>query len=139
MIGLAGYLSGWFQRRKGLKGLTVVGARRWGCEDLLVEMLDCGDSGPRGRWRLCPHLLAAVPQEGSLEWWRVLPEQGLGGDLICRACSALPGAQRRLVSCCEGCLAVIEQDVSYFLGFLGTPKIRERPQPLASEIAPGCS
>jgi hypothetical protein len=79
-------------------------------------------------------LLAAVPQEGSLEWWRVLPEQGLGGDLICGACSALPGAQRRLVSCCEGCLAVIEQDVDYFRGFLGTPKIRERPQPLASEI-----
>lgn len=68
----------------------------------------------------------------DVEWMRVLSEYGLEGDLACRPCASLPAARRRLLACCENCLAVIEGDVDYFFGFHGTPGIRERPQPIAS-------
>jgi hypothetical protein len=97
-----------------------------------MEVLPCGHAAVIGHARMCVHLVGDKPQ--TIAHKRVLRGEGLAADLCCPACADLDEAVRELVVACEGCVARIIEDEWEFVGWVGSPGIRERRVALPSVV-----
>jgi hypothetical protein len=77
---------------------------------------------------MCPHLLG---HEEPPAHYRVLRGRGLDFDLVCEGCkeAATDGAAE-LVVVCEGCVERVASETSELVGWVGTPGIDVRSEPV---------
>ncbi len=87
------------------------------------------------RAQTCPHL--AGPLEWGVAYYRWLTGVGLEADLLCAECASRREAGKtiEIVSICDACRAVLEEDLGDLRGVRGSPEVLVRLESIDRSIS----